>query len=205
MDLSSRQDRPIIYVSLNYVRAFLPVEKRISLLKVLINSQRLNAFGFLNSQDLQDRAQSRGDVATNLGYLDQRLALEWVQKNIAYFGGDPKKVCPLTSVKLRCRRTEERIQVTVFGQSAGAFAIGAHLSAEKHVSRKLFRAAIMQSGATAGYVLTVRTVSAGIGCANYTVSSLVIKWTRDPTRTIPESIRAFPLGRRLWTTLSRAF
>ena len=58
----------------------------------MFNTQRLNAFGFLNSQDLQDRAQSRKDVAVNLGYLDQRLALEWIQNNIAYFGGDPKKV-----------------------------------------------------------------------------------------------------------------
>lgn len=28
----------------------------------------------------------------NLGFKDQRLALEWIQKNVHYFGGDPKKV-----------------------------------------------------------------------------------------------------------------
>jgi hypothetical protein len=31
--------------------------------------------------------------ALNLGIKDQRLALEWIQKNIGYFGGDPTKVC----------------------------------------------------------------------------------------------------------------
>jgi len=49
----------------------------------------------------------------------------------------------------------------MFGESAGAFAIGAHLSAENHVPRKLFRAAIMQSGATAGCVLSAGIIS---GC-----------------------------------------
>jgi carboxylesterase type B len=34
--------------------------------------------------------------ALNLGLKDQRLALEWVQKNIEYFGGDKTKVSYIT-------------------------------------------------------------------------------------------------------------
>jgi hypothetical protein len=46
---------------------------------------RLNVFGFPAAQDLP---LSRN----NLGFLDQELALAWVQKNIAQFGGDKSQV-----------------------------------------------------------------------------------------------------------------
>lgn len=47
---------------------------------------RLSLFGFIYSQEVIDAG------ITNLGMLDQRLALHWVQENIANFGGDPDKV-----------------------------------------------------------------------------------------------------------------
>lgn len=47
---------------------------------------RLSLFGFIYSQEVIDAG------ITNLGMLDQRLALHWVQENIANFGGDPEKV-----------------------------------------------------------------------------------------------------------------
>lgn len=48
---------------------------------------RLGAFGFLSGPTL---TQANG--TTNAGLYDQRMALEWIQKNIAKFGGDPKRV-----------------------------------------------------------------------------------------------------------------
>jgi len=64
------------------------------------------------------------DHAANLGLLDQLTALEWVQRNISAFGGDPQRV-------------------TLFGQSAGGDAV-AHLMATPNAER-LFARAIMQS------------------------------------------------------------
>ncbi|GKT47427.1 liver carboxylesterase 4 [Colletotrichum spaethianum] len=52
---------------------------------VVAFNYRLNVFGFPNSDQLPLRDR-------NLGFLDQRLALEWVQTNIHAFGGDPAKV-----------------------------------------------------------------------------------------------------------------
>lgn len=63
--------------------------------------------------------------SANPGLLDQLSALEWVQANIAHFGGDPGNV-------------------TVFGESAGAMSIGMLLSMPRAVG--LFRRAIVQSG-----------------------------------------------------------
>ena len=59
---------------------------------------RLGAFGFLASRDVKARG------ALNAGLLDQRLALEWVQRYAPSFGGDPSRV-------------------TVAGESAGGGAV----------------------------------------------------------------------------------
>lgn len=65
-----------------------------SFVSVLIQ-YRLGAFGFLSS----DEVYNFGNV--NAGLLDQHFALQWVQKYIHLFGGDPRRV-------------------TIAGESAGA-------------------------------------------------------------------------------------
>jgi para-nitrobenzyl esterase len=68
-----------------------------------------------------------GDGVANLGLLDQIAALEWVQENIAAFGGDPGKV-------------------TIFGESAGAMSVATLLTMPR--AKGLFHRAIVQSGNT---------------------------------------------------------
>ncbi|KAF4303176.1 Carboxylesterase type B [Botryosphaeria dothidea] len=53
---------------------------------IVLPAYRLNLFGFLASREL--KAASGGEPVGNLGFWDQRLALEWTHKNISYFGGD---------------------------------------------------------------------------------------------------------------------
>ncbi|CAI6331760.1 unnamed protein product [Periconia digitata] len=91
------------------------------LLGITLN-YRLSAWGFLQSQEVIDSGN------TNVGLRDQRLALHWIRENIAAFGGDPD-------------------QVTIWGQSAGAASVGMHIMAYNGRDDKLFRSAIMQSGA----------------------------------------------------------
>jgi carboxylesterase type B len=59
---------------------------------VVSAAYRVNAFGFLSSEELQAEAESNGHSAGNMGFWDQRAALEWTAANIECFGGDPKKI-----------------------------------------------------------------------------------------------------------------
>jgi para-nitrobenzyl esterase len=85
---------------------------------------RLGMLGFLHLADL---GGERWASAGNCGVLDQVAALRWVQQNIAGFGGDPGNV-------------------TVFGESAGAFSIATLLAMP--AAAGLFHRAILQSGST---------------------------------------------------------
>ncbi|KAJ6493918.1 Carboxylesterase [Mycena vitilis] len=103
---------------------------------------RTNVFGFPDSPELPL-------AENNLGFLDQELAFQWVQRNIAHFGGDPG-------------------QVTIMGQSSGAASVSA--AYVRHAPRSApFRAAVMLSGP---FVSTLPTPSfssfnamaSGVGC-----------------------------------------
>lgn len=47
--------------------------------------------------------------ATNLGLKDILLAFEWVQKNIAAFGGEPSKVRASSLIHIGVRKSERRL------------------------------------------------------------------------------------------------
>ncbi|RYN75047.1 putative esterase/lipase [Alternaria tenuissima] len=56
---------------------------------VVAPAYRLNVFGFLASQDVVD---SCPDFGVNLGFWDQRMALQWTYENISYFGGNASNI-----------------------------------------------------------------------------------------------------------------
>ncbi|XP_056384115.1 carboxylesterase 5A-like [Hyla sarda] len=80
---------------------------------------RLGILGFLSTCD--------GQATGNYGFLDQVAALQWIQENIADFGGDPNSV-------------------TIFGESAGAVSVSALMASP--LCKGLFHGAIMESGVT---------------------------------------------------------
>ena len=88
---------------------------------VVTINYRLGVFGFFAHPALANEKSPVG----NQGLLDQRFALQWVQKNIAAFGGDPKNV-------------------TIAGESAGAGSVCMHTVSPG--SRGLFQHAISESG-----------------------------------------------------------
>ncbi len=91
---------------------------------VVTCNYRLNIFGFLAHPELSAEAPYK--ASGNYGMLDQSAALKWVQKNIAAFGGDPKKI-------------------TIAGESAGSIAVSMQMSSP--LSRGLIAGAIGESGA----------------------------------------------------------
>eukprot|EP01116_Phalansterium_solitarium_P022466 TRINITY_DN7433_c0_g1_i1.p1 TRINITY_DN7433_c0_g1~~TRINITY_DN7433_c0_g1_i1.p1 ORF type:complete len:529 (-),score=81.42 TRINITY_DN7433_c0_g1_i1:161-1717(-) len=103
---------------------------------VVSSNYRLGPFGFLGSASLA--AESPTGTTGNYGLLDQRLALQWVQENIAAFGGD-------------------KTRVTIFGQSAGSGSVANHLIMPK--SFGLYHAAIMESGPFADWIAKPMEVS----------------------------------------------
>ena len=82
---------------------------------------RVGYLGFFATPALD----AEGHTFGNYGTMDQQFALTWVQRNVAKFGGDPKRV-------------------TIFGQSGGATAVMANLVSP--LSAGLFSRIINESG-----------------------------------------------------------
>jgi para-nitrobenzyl esterase len=94
---------------------------------VVTINYRLGIFGFFAHPELT--RESDRNSSGNYGLLDQIAALQWVQDNIAAFGGDPKRV-------------------TIFGESAGSWSVN-YLMATP-LARGLFQRAIGESGGAFG-------------------------------------------------------
>lgn len=88
---------------------------------VVTVNYRCNLFGFFSTKELEVKTGFAG----NVGLLDQILALKWVQKNIAAFGGDPERVM-------------------VFGYSAGG--VSGRMLLSSPPARGLFSRVVVESG-----------------------------------------------------------
>ncbi|KAJ8046869.1 cAMP-regulated D2 protein [Holothuria leucospilota] len=95
---------------------------------VVTINYRLGAFGWLYLGEMFDPDAGEVVKLANFGMDDQRMAFQYVQDNIAVFGGDPNKVS---------------IMVTISGQSAGAQSAGLHLVTDR--SNGLFQQLFMIS------------------------------------------------------------
>lgn len=89
---------------------------------VVSMNYRLGPLGFLSHPALSE--ESEKGISGNYGIYDQIFALEWVQRNIEEFGGDPR-------------------QVTLFGESAGGSSVCILLTSS--LSNDLFHRAIIES------------------------------------------------------------
>ncbi|KAF7195327.1 Carboxylesterase patB [Pseudocercospora fuligena] len=80
---------------------------------------RLGFLGFLGGSEVAQQG------VRNAGLLDQRAALQWIQRNVRAFGGDPARV-------------------TIWGASAGGGSVTAHLIANGASGEPPFSAAIAE-------------------------------------------------------------
>ena len=98
-----------------------PLVTQGNLIVVTIN-YRLGYLGFFAHRAID----AEGHLNGNYGLMDQQFALQWVQRNIAAFGGNPDRV-------------------TVFGESAGGQSVYSNLASP--TAKGLFQRAIAESGA----------------------------------------------------------
>jgi para-nitrobenzyl esterase len=92
---------------------------------VVTINYRLGPLGYFSHPQLSNE-DTVNNASGNYGLMDQIFALQWVQKNIRNFGGDPNNI-------------------TIFGESAGGRNVLALVTSPK--AKGLFQKAIVESGA----------------------------------------------------------
>ena len=123
---------------------------------------RLGVFGFFSHPELT--AESEHHASGNYALMDQAAALGWVQKNIAQFGGDPRRVL-------------------VFGDSAGSSSIANLMGSPR--AKGLFQRAVGESGAWMGLSLTPTRTLAEAEQAGVKIAESQHAQTLDELRALP--------------------
>ncbi|KAK0103523.1 hypothetical protein ONS95_005544 [Cadophora gregata] len=137
---------------------------------VVTFNYRINIFGYPNAAGLEEQ---------NLGILDQRLAIEWTQSNIAKFGGNPS-------------------QMVLWGHSAGSVAVDYYNFA--YPSDPIVKGLIMNSGTVhLDQLVSPDTphsnftfVASNVGCANQTNAAAELACMRNvPADVIEDFLHAY--------------
>jgi para-nitrobenzyl esterase len=119
---------------------------------ILVNiNYRLGRLGYFAHPALSKEFPN--EPKGNYGFMDQIAALQWIQKNIAEFGGNPKNV-------------------TIFGFSAGGVSVHSLLTIP--AAKGLFHKLISESGGGRDGVLTGRPISKENADVFYTISAETI-------------------------------
>lgn len=127
---ASFTDKDVILVTINY---------------------RLGRLGFFAFPALSKEHPE--ELKGNYAYMDQLAALQWIQKNIAAFGGDANNV-------------------TIFGESAGGVSVQSLITMP--AAKGLFQKAIVESGGGRDGVLTGRPINKENADGYYPVSAETI-------------------------------
>ncbi|KAI0869012.1 alpha/beta-hydrolase [Hypoxylon argillaceum] len=150
---------------------------------------RLGRFGFLALPELS--AESGHQASGNYGIMDQIAALEWVQRNIKVFGGDPQ-------------------DVTIGGASSGGASV--HILRASPLAKGLFSKAICESGPGMappidgpGHIAAYMTLAAAEEAGTELLQVLGASSLTDLRGISTEKILAANLARRegIWTSYLR--